>query len=66
MILWRNKKKCLIFGDERKTPVLSYFMLNTDVTPTSNFQPIRLLDPSCSYKFKYLMTNSAEPDQLAS
>ena len=33
--------------------------------PTSNFQPIRLLDPS-SYKFKYLMTNSADPDQFAS
>ena len=24
--------------------------------PTSNFLPIRLLDSSCSYKFKYLMT----------
>ena len=34
--------------------------------PTSDFQPIRLLDPSCSYKFKILMTNSADPDQLAS
>ena len=34
--------------------------------PTSNFQPIRLLDPTCSYKFKYLMINSADPDQLAS
>ena len=31
-----------------------------------NFQPIRLLDPSSLYKFKYLMTNSADPDQLAS
>ena len=26
----------------------------------------RLLNPSCSYKFKYLMTNSADPDQLRS
>ena len=34
--------------------------------PTSNFQPIRLLDPSCSYKLKYLMTNSVDPDQLVS
>ena len=33
--------------------------------PTSNFQPIRLLDPSCSCKLKYLMTNSADPDQLS-
>ena len=33
---------------------------------TSNFQPSRLHDPSCSYKFSYLMTNSADPDQLAS
>ena len=34
--------------------------------PTSNFQPIRLLDPDCCYKFVYLMANSADPDQLAS
>ena len=34
--------------------------------PTSNFQPIRLLDPDCCYKFTYLMANSADPDQLAS
>ena len=33
--------------------------------PTSNFQPIRLLELDCS-KFTYLMTNSADPDQLAS
>ena len=32
----------------------------------SNFQPIRLLDPDCCYKFKYLIANSADPDQLAS
>ena len=30
------------------------------------FQPIRLLDPHCCYKFAYLMANSADPDQLAS
>ena len=35
-------------------------------TPTSNFRPIRLLDPDCCYKFTYLMANSADPDQLAS
>ena len=34
--------------------------------PTSNFQPIRLFDPDCCYKFAYLMANSADPDQLAS
>ena len=34
-------------------------------TPTSNFQPIRLLDQDCCYKFTYL-ANSADPDQLAS
>ena len=33
--------------------------------PTSNFQPIRLLDPDCCYKFAYLMANSSDPDQLA-
>ena len=32
----------------------------------SNFQPIELLDPACGIKFTYLMTNSADPDQLAS
>ena len=32
----------------------------------SIFQPIRLLDPGCWYKFTYLMANSADPDQLAS
>ena len=34
--------------------------------PTSNFQPIRLLDLDCWYKFTYLMSNSADPDQLTS
>ena len=34
--------------------------------PTSNFQPIRLLNPDCCYKFTYLMTKSADPHQLAS
>ena len=34
--------------------------------PTSHFQPIRLLDPDCSYKFTQLMANSVNPDQLAS
>ena len=46
--------------------LLTLVMLNKDATPTSNFQPIRLLDPSCWYKFTYWMTNSADPDQLAS
>ena len=32
--------------------------------PTSNFQPIRLLDLDYCYKFTYLMANSADPDQL--
>ena len=30
------------------------------------FQPIRLLNPDCWNKFTYWMTNSADPDQLAS
>ena len=34
--------------------------------PISNFQPIRLLDPDCCYKFTYFIENSADPDQLAS
>ena len=46
---------------------LTLVMLNNkDATPTSNFQPIRLIDLSCSYKFKHLKTNNADPDQLAS
>ena len=36
--------------------------------PCSNFKPVRLLDldPGCGYKFTNLMTNSADPEQLAS
>ena len=34
--------------------------------PTSNFQPIRLLDPDCYYKFIHLMANSVYLDKLAS
>ena len=45
---------------------LTLVLLNKDATPTSNFQPIRLLDPDFCNKFTYLMTNSADPDQLAS
>ena len=37
-----------------------------DATPASNFQPIRLLDPDCGFKFTLLTANSADPDQLAS
>ena len=37
-----------------------------EATSTSNFQPIRLLDQGCCYKFTYLMANSADPDQLPS
>ena len=31
-----------------------------------NFQPVLLLDPDYCYKFIYIMSNSADPDQLAS
>ena len=34
--------------------------------PTSNWQPIKLFDPDYWYKFKNLLANSADPDQLAS
>ena len=40
--------------------------INKDAKPTSNFQPIRLLDPDCCYEFTYLIANSADPDQQAS
>ena len=49
------------------TCILTLVMLNKlSATPTYNFQPIRLLDLDCYYKFIYLMANSADPDQLAS
>ena len=51
---------------EYEYSVLTLVLLNKDATPTSNFQPIGLLDPGCCYKFTYLMANSADPDQLAS
>ena len=45
---------------------LTLVLLNKlDATSTSNFQPMRLLDSGFWYKFTYLMTNSADPDQLA-
>ena len=44
--------------------ILTLCWINYYATPTSNFQSIRLLDQGCWYK--YLMTNSADPDQLAS
>ena len=35
-------------------------------TPIYNFLPIIILDQGCGYKFIYLMSNSADPDQLSS
>ena len=46
--------------------LLTLVLLNKDATPTSNFQPIRLINPDCCYKLTYLMANSADRDQLAS
>ena len=40
--------------------------INCDAMPASNCQPVVLLAPGCWYKFTYLMTNNADPDQLAS
>ena len=37
-----------------------------NVVPTSNFQPIRILETRCRYKFTFFMTNSVDTDQLAS
>ena len=33
---------------------LTLFLQNKDATPTSNSQPVRLLDPDCCYKFYIL------------
>ena len=46
---------------------LNLVMLNKIRCHTpSNFQSIRLLISGCCYKFTFLMTNSADPDQLVS
>ena len=45
--------------------VLTLVMLNK-FTPSSNFQPIRLLYLDCCYKLTYLMANNVDPDQMAS
>ena len=42
-------------------PFLIFSQSDYLATPTSNFQPIRLLDPVCWYEFTYLTTNSADP-----
>ena len=65
MLLWGNKKNYpRIIA---KNFFLTLVLLNKyDATPTFHFQPVRLLDLDCCYKFKYLMVNSADPDQLAS
>ena len=50
-----------------KVCVLTLVLLNKlRCHATSNFHSIRLLDPGFQHKVTYLMTNSAEPDQLAS
>ena len=64
--LWNRKNK-YFEPHQAERCLLTIVMLNKlDVTPTSNFQLIRLLDPGCWYKFTYCMTYSADPDQLAS
>ena len=69
MLYFKGKSEKIIFNKlfaNIKIQYLTLVLLNKDATPTSNFQPIRLLDPDCCYKFAYLMANSADPDQLAS
>ena len=53
-------------GTHQKQLSKALLKSNWDATPTSIFQPIRSLDPGCWYKFTYWITNSADPDQLAS
>ena len=45
----------------RITQILTFGLLNK---LSSDFQPIRLLDPECCYKFTCLMANSADQDLL--
>ena len=64
---YRNDGEWLFLTFTVENFKLTHVMLNKfDAMSISNFQPIRLLDPDCWYKFTNLMTNSADPDQLAS
>ena len=61
--LWQSLDFSLTFFDTYLTWPLACW-INLNVTPTSSFQTISLLDPGCWYK--YWMTKNANPDQLAS
>ena len=67
-ILFSEENKRNISACSRLKNLNKSILLPVDVYSfsISNFQPIRLLDPDCYYKFKFLMANSADPDQLAS
>ena len=54
------------FSKKTSKPLNSANPLKILTPATFICQPIRLLDPGCWYKFIYWMTNSADPDQLAS
>ena len=77
-MFWEKVSKCrqlkflpsilsVISAEGKLMALVKVFSINTcPAEPFSNFQPIRLLDPDCWYKFTYWMANSADPDQLAS
>ena len=70
-VVQKTTKNLMVWssGDTQKLEshlMLTLVLLNKDAKPTSNFQPIRLLDLDFCYKFTFLMANSADPDQLAS
>ena len=61
-----NVATCSIWSGLHCLPLIQQQLTHQQgIVPTSNFQPIRLLDPDCWYKFTYWMANSADPDQLA-
>ena len=66
---WRNLfQNDHEMGCAMQSPVLGHMQtvkaqISLHILPTSNFQPIKVLDPDCCYKFKYIMANSADLDQ---
>ena len=69
-MIWNKSDVPVIFVRAKAAQVSTFNLVMLNKlrchTATSDFQPIRLLDPDCWYKFSNLMANSADPDQLAS
>ena len=64
--MWMNNIYIYSNNDHLPVSLPLTCWINSNATPTPSFQPIRLLDSGCWYKFTYLMKNSTDQDQLAS